>query len=155
MTKTKQIIGFNICPCGNKVKKRKGDDSRGRFCSKKCFYLYRNNKGLFEVGHKMIEGSQKGWFKNNGGFIDEKGYKRLSKNGKHIREHRKIFENYYKIKLTPKMVIHHIDKNRSNNKIENLQFFRHFQAHFRIHRFAIRNSLPLSLFKINYSEIYG
>lgn len=54
------------------------------------------------------------------GAPDDKGYLMLWFNGKTIRIHRFIYENYHNIKLTPKQFINHIDHNPLNNKIDNL-----------------------------------
>jgi hypothetical protein len=54
------------------------------------------------------------------GYID-KGYKRFNLNGKVYKNHRYIYEMYHNIKLTPEQEIDHIDRNKLNNKIENLR----------------------------------
>jgi len=44
-----------------------------------------------------------------------------TKNGRLFREHRLIMEDYLKRKLTSNEVIHHINGNTKDNRIENLQ----------------------------------
>lgn len=59
-------------------------------------------------------------------FLDKDGYVIINKkndNGifKRYKAHRYVYENYYNIKLTPDQIINHIDHNRSNNAISNLE----------------------------------
>ena len=59
------------------------------------------------------------------------GYYRIGKNGQ--TEHRKIYEDYIGRKLEPYEVIHHIDFDRTNNKIENLYLYNSKSEHTRQH----------------------
>lgn len=50
-------------------------------------------------------------------FVDSKGY---------VKEHRLVYEEHFKCCLLPWAVIHHINKNKQDNRIENLMpFFSH------------------------------
>lgn len=49
------------------------------------------------------------------------GYKILTINGEQIYEHRYIMEKYLGKKLNPKEIIHHINENTLDNRIENLE----------------------------------
>ena len=56
-------------------------------------------------------------------------------NGKRrIREHRLIMEKYLGRKLTQNEVIHHINKDRLDNRIENLILFKKNSKHLALHR---------------------
>ena len=55
------------------------------------------------------------------GFIDQRGYRCFKIGNKTIREHRIIMEKHLGRKLEPWEHVHHIDGNKTNNKIENLQ----------------------------------
>jgi hypothetical protein len=59
-------------------------------------------------------------------FVDKDGYIIINKkddygNFKRYKAHRYVYENYYNIKLTQHQIINHIDHNRSNNSIFNLE----------------------------------
>ena len=58
------------------------------------------------------------------------GYYRKGQQG----EHRKIYEDYYGIKLRSTQIIHHIDLNRANNAIENLWLYDNWGEHSKVHR---------------------
>lgn len=70
-------------------------------------------------------------------------------------EHRKVVEAKIKRKLKSSEVIHHIDKNKKNNKIENLMIFstqgKHMSFHNKIQQFGITNNINLQL-KNRWSE---
>ena len=48
-------------------------------------------------------------------------YKMSSKNKKNKREHRIVVENFLNRELSPSEIIHHIDGNKRNNILSNLQ----------------------------------
>lgn len=55
-------------------------------------------------------------------FLDKiNGYMNIRHNGKTIREQRKIMEEYLGRPLNPKEIVHHINGNKLDNRIENLQ----------------------------------
>ena len=60
------------------------------------------------------------------------GYYRVGANGQH--EHRKIYEDHIGRKLLPTEIIHHIDFNKTNNRIENLYLYPSRSEHLRVHR---------------------
>lgn len=112
-----------LCQCGNKFFVKK---SSSKYCSKVCFYKYRKRpKGL----SYKIKVENKAWFKkgylpynlgDGNGWIDE-GYRKISINGKTVREHRYLIEKILGRKLSNKEVVHHRDKNKLNNSLENLE----------------------------------
>jgi len=60
---------------------------------------------------------------NKGRFVKTTGstrYKRIERNGKNLQLHRYLWEQYHNREIPEGFIIHHIDNNRDNNKIENL-----------------------------------
>lgn len=63
----------------------------------------------------------------------ENKYKSKKIKGKKIDEHRLVWENYWGYKLKPEEVIHHIDRNKANNDINNLKYFKTKSEHTKFH----------------------
>lgn len=61
------------------------------------------------------------------------GYKALRINGKKIDEHRFIMEKHLGRKLKSSEIVHHIDGDKQNNKINNLMLFPTKSAHTKFH----------------------
>ena len=58
----------------------------------------------------------------NGKRVDIRGYVFVKdENEKIVVEHRHVYEKFYKLKIPKNMEIHHRDKNKSNNDINNLK----------------------------------
>jgi hypothetical protein len=57
-----------------------------------------------------------------GGYIDNKGYRRL---GRKYKAHRYVYEQYHKCCLMPYTDVHHKDGNKLNNDISNLETLMH------------------------------
>lgn len=107
---------FNKCKwCGSLCNK----DARSKFCSKECSRCYR-------IESKMMVKT---------GFWYEKGYKVLyqqgQKNGK--KEHILVMENHIGRKLYKNEIVHHINHDRLDNRLENLQLMTRGE-HSRHHR---------------------
>lgn len=64
-----------VCPCGNKIKVIPALFKRKKYCSKKCFYLYRKvpiwNKGLKGIHLSPKSEFKKGLVPWNKGLKDE------------------------------------------------------------------------------------
>lgn len=65
--------------------------------------------------------------KNTDGYI-----KIATEDGRRIREHRYVMEQYLGRKLQPKEIIHHKNHNKKDNRIENLEILTRSQ-HNRVH----------------------
>lgn len=97
---------------------------------KKGFAL-RTKKESFSFQNRFGENNNywKGGKHNKGN-----GYIEIIVEGKKWYEHQYVYCQFHKIEKIPEGYrIHHIDKNKSNNKIENLQLLTH-QQHMLLHK---------------------
>ncbi len=62
-----------------------------------------------------------------------KKYKVKKVNGKSIGEHRLVMQKHLRRKLFPQEIVHHIDGDKSNNRIDNLILFPTKKAHSKYH----------------------
>lgn len=81
------------------------------FCSRVC-------RGVYQSKYLVKEKSPFGNYK--GGTVSKKGYRYISISGKRVLEHRYIVEQFFKIKLSKRQQVHHINHNKLDNRIENL-----------------------------------
>ena len=136
INKTKYICKFcNITFYRWKCKKPK-------YCSKKCQYAARKGisyspKTEFKKGDTYREKSPV-W--KGGRKVTKDGYVYIATPGhphpvqrEYVAEHRLVMEKHIGRYLTKDEVVHHIDKNPSNNKIENLMLFPSIGAHTSFH----------------------
>lgn len=77
---------------------------------------------------------------------------RMTKDGIRIKKeglllHRIKMEEFLGRKLKTKETIHHCDKNKANNDMSNLQYFRSHSAHKRLHHFAKRHGIDMTLLR--------
>lgn len=98
-----EVDHSTVCPiCGitfNKVANQK-------YCSRKC-------QGIAKRGKPHIC--------TNGISKDRQGYVREYINGKYVMQHRLVVEKAIGRKLRDDEVVHHKDRNKGNNSIENLE----------------------------------
>lgn len=71
-------------------------------------------------------------YKHSKTYIDEEGYSRFTDSD--IPVHRWVAKKELGRNLRPGEVVHHIDRNKLNNSVENLQVFQSRKEHNRAHR---------------------
>lgn len=70
------------------------------------------------------------------GSIDSQGYIKVEKNGKTVPMHRWLMEQHLGKKLLPSQIVHHINEDKSDNRIENLEVMDRGD-HIRLHKLGI------------------
>jgi len=99
------------CTCGNETSVYLGHLRGGRTVSCGCF-----KKDILKAS---TGGKNKNW--KGGRAVTEEGYVTTQVNGKRVLEHRHVMETYLGRPLTNKEIIHHLDENKQNNVIGNLE----------------------------------
>jgi len=123
-----------ICPiCGKKNKKRiwpsMKKTGRGKYCSRECEYEGLRRYYADPQNNKRFKGWTivRGYVRLNIKVIPKKDLwivepmQRKGERGTTILEHRYIMAKHLNRPLTPDEVVHHIDGNRQNNSLVNLQ----------------------------------
>jgi len=95
------------CGCGNNVN---FNEKKGKYSE----YMPHHNKARLGTGESII---------------NEKGYRKLRVDGKYQFEHRMVMEVFLGRKLTQDEQVHHVNGDRLDNRIENLQLFPNAKAH--------------------------
>jgi uncharacterized protein (DUF1330 family) len=132
-------------PCSEETKRKIGDANRGRRASKAArekMSLAKLGKPSWNKGKKLPEqeGSKNPNWKG-GRHSEKKGYVFVlakghphPKFGGYVYEHRLVMEKHLGRYLKPSEVVHHINGNKKDNRIENLQLFKSNRDHANHHR---------------------
>lgn len=106
--------------CGKEVYIYKARQKGFKYCSRRC-----HGKAVLskpEVQAKITRKYGKDHPRWKGGTINkERGYRLICVRGKQVYEHRYIMEQYIGRKLESRENVHHLDGDKLNNNIENLE----------------------------------
>lgn len=109
--KGKNKLYINCLFCKKKKRISPSKKSSSRFCSKECFYKYNRGKNTYQW---------KGRRKTQMGYVIVKDDSGKRSSG-YIYEHRKIIEEHLGRELNRNESVHHINGNKSDNRIINLE----------------------------------
>lgn len=102
----KAIPTFECAQCGKAAMRTKGGNGnfnyKQRYCSRECGYAAQRT-----------------------GFLDKNGYRVITIGGKQVMEHRHVMELHLGIKLPAGSTIHHKNGLRTDNRVENLEYWDH------------------------------
>ena len=112
MQKNGKIVKCEVCGKNFYLNKYRLERSKHHFCSKNCY-------DLFEKPHRKDK--------------VKSDYKRITRQGKIMVEHRYIMEQHIGRKLKRNEYVHHINGNKQDNRIENLVIMMP-QSHNELHK---------------------
>lgn len=107
-----------------------------KFCSCPCEWSYKKGRKNSKVSGSKNGNWHGGKTKNDAGyvFLLSKNHP-FSENRGYVREHRLVMEKHLGRYLHPKEVVHHINKIKDDNRLENLELYsssgEHTSMHFR------------------------
>lgn len=93
-------------------------------------------KTPWNTGRKRPEIQGEKHWNYKGGWL-QSGYKYVCINGEQLAEHRYLMEQHFGRKLEEDEIVHHINGNRTDNRIENLEVVTRAE-HIEIHRKDLR-----------------
>jgi len=115
LTKYNYMLHKRKCPYCKKIFYH--IDNRRKYCSSLC--SNRNNRMFGEDNPKAKKRE----------FHLENGYVLMHKNGKRIYKHHLVMEKHLGRKLKRGEVVHHINEDRADNRIENLKLYKNSGTH--------------------------
>lgn len=130
-------IGLFLCPvCNNEVEKVISTGNRLKFCSIKCYHKQRDTalphgESVMYHGYKFL------YYPDHPNCI----------NNTYVAEHRLIMENYLGRYLNSNEVVHHINNNKLDNRIENLELLTNSE-HVKKHKTNAKRNIQGQFIKI-------
>jgi len=121
----RKTIYINCAQCGKQLRAIPSCLPRKKYCSERCkglaiFNIPKNRENNIKSIPKGKDSSL--W---KGGSYVSKGYRiigrKINRKQARILEHRLVMEKHIGRKLTQNEIVHHIDKNKLNNVISNLE----------------------------------
>ncbi len=130
---------------------------RGKTCSKECRHKFQK---LALAGTKSTLWRGGFYFRGGYKFIRAKDHPFANAIG-YVREHRVVMEKKLGRYLKPEEAVHHINENRSDNRIQNLKLMKNNSEHMKEHgvnriRSCIcgEKSISLGLCSVHYNRFY-
>jgi len=130
--------------CGKEFNRPYSGINENQFCKKVCYDKWLIGSIPWNKGSRMPKGyaesriaegnpNWKGGRKIEGGYVAVKMYdNRYSQN--YIKEHRLIMEKHLGRYLKSEEIVHHINENKIDNRLENLMLFSNVVEHLKWHK---------------------
>jgi DNA-directed RNA polymerase subunit RPC12/RpoP len=139
---TTKTIELTCEKCGKPFQRTvwQAEHALHHYCSRKCAYMKLEGKHLppehveqIILNHAHLKGENSPVWQG-GRYIDSHGYVRINIDGEIFHEHRLVMEQHLGRKLTEEEEVHHINFDKQDNRIENLQLFKSKSEHIAFHR---------------------
>ena len=118
--------------CGNFYFRKPSEAKNSKCCSKPCLKQYLKGKHFVEPPHGKGEkaGNWKGGRRKQSGYIMIFSPNHPYKNANNcVKEHRLVMEKHLNRYILPAERVHHINGNRTDNRIKNLEIFNNHSEH--------------------------
>lgn len=120
----KYMYGVYECPeCKKHVEKIARDGRSGKYCSHRCYAVNRGRRGSYKDGIVVISGYL---------YEYQPDHPNSTKKG-YVAQHRLVAESKLGRMLNDYEVVHHIDKNKTNNNPKNLMVLTN-SDHMKLHK---------------------